>query len=336
MEFGFTEEQDALSALARQCAEELAKEDAHLTTDGFELLTKTGISGLLVPESLGGEGGTLVEAGLVAEQFGRALTPAVVTGAFLITPAVLAMFEDEEMQRYVAARVLEGRPYSLVVDSELAWPPARSGLAWAWHPDADLLTPTESGALTVLDGVTASGITEDLTMRVAPVSGLPELLFASVDPRGWPLITAANVVLSCLLLGHMRAVLEQSAAYALKREQFGAKIGSFQEIKAILAEMLVDTEASHSIAYAAASIASQSDDPRAAARAGAVAKAWCGDAAIRVCESAIQVHGGIGFTWEVPIHRYLRAAHAARVSFMTPEAALDLVDMLDRDEALVR
>ena len=116
----------------------------------------------------------------------------------------------------------------------------------------------------------------------------------------------------------------------LEREQFGAKIGSFQAIKHLCADMLVDAESSHSIAYGAAAIVAHASDVRSATRAAAVAKAWCGDAAIRVCEGAIQVHGGIGFTWEFPLHRYLRASHAARVSFMSPADALDLITRLDR------
>jgi alkylation response protein AidB-like acyl-CoA dehydrogenase len=128
----------------------------------------------------------------------------------------------------------------------------------------------------------------------------------------------------------MRATLELAVNYAREREQFGVKIGSFQAVKHLCADMLVDTESSHSIAYGAAALVAQSPDPVAAARSAACAKAWCGEAAIRVCEGAIQVHGGIGFTWESPLHLYLRAAHVLRASFMSPASALEEITRFDQ------
>lgn len=335
VEFGFTAEQQALASLAREVAESLSGlsgRDAGMSDIDFGMLAQTGLSGLLVPEALGGSGATLVEAGIVAEQLGRTLAPAVIAGSFLIAPAALDLIANDAEREKVAARMVEGQPCCVVVDSDLSWPPDVDGLAWAWHPDATVLVPGDGGLHPANAVDFPARPTEDLSLLVARVRELEPTISDDEGDARQSLIAAANVVLSCVLLGHMRAVLERSAAYALDREQFGAKIGSFQAVKAILAEMLVDSEASHSIAYGAAAIAAQADDVRVASRAAAAAKAWCGDAAVRVCESAIQVHGGVGFTWEVPIHRYLRAAHLARVSFMTPDQALDLTEQLDRTE----
>ena len=337
VEFGFTAEQQALASLAREVAESLSGlsgRDAGMSDIDFGVLVQTGLCGLLVPEPLGGSGATLVEAGIVAEQLGRTLAPAVIAGSFLIAPVALGLVADDAERKKVAASIVEGRPCCVVVDSSLSWPPEVDGLAWGWHPKATVLVPG-GGVLHPANAVNFPvRPTEDLSLLLANVRELTPTRVADQGHAGQLLLAAANIVLSCVLLGHMRAVLERSAAYALDREQFGAKIGSFQAVKAILAEMLVDSEASHSIAYGAAAIAAQADDIGVASRAAAAAKAWCGDAAVRVCESAIQVHGGVGFTWEVPIHRYLRAAHLARVSFMSPDQALDLTELLDRTEGL--
>jgi alkylation response protein AidB-like acyl-CoA dehydrogenase len=332
VQFEFTSEQRDLAALARQVAADLSglsAESANPHEIKFPLLVETGLSGLLLPEDMGGSGATVVEAAIVAEELGRSLAPSAITGSFLIAPAALEMVVDPILRSEIAEGIVAGRPCSVVVDADLSWPPRGGpGLAWAWHPDALVLTPQREGLTATQAAEYKEQSTEDLSLRLG-VAG-PSVTDIVESDSGQRFLAMANVVTSCLLLGHMRATLDLAVAYALEREQFGAKIGSFQAIKHLCADMLVDAESSHSIAYGAAAIVAHASDVRSATRAAAVAKAWCGDAAIRVCEGAIQVHGGIGFTWEFPLHRYLRASHAARVSFMSPADALDLITRLDR------
>jgi alkylation response protein AidB-like acyl-CoA dehydrogenase len=115
------------------------------------------------------------------------------------------------------------------------------------------------------------------------------------------------------LLGASERMLEVSVAYAKTREQFGRPIGSFQAIKHRCADMLVDVEGMRSAAYYAGwAIAAGAPD---ASLAASTAKAWASDAARRVMSSALQVHGGIGFTWEHDLHLYLKRAQLDGVTF---------------------
>ena len=145
------------------------------------------------------------------------------------------------------------------------------------------------------------------------------------SPAGRQFLAAANVIMSSVLLGHMQAAFDAAVQYAKQRVQYGVHIGSFQAIRHLCADMLVDVDASRSATYGAAWAVSSLDDIDERERSGAVAKAWCSEAGLRVCETALQVHGGIGFTWESAINDHLRATHVARASFMPPEQALDLV-----------
>jgi alkylation response protein AidB-like acyl-CoA dehydrogenase len=109
------------------------------------------------------------------------------------------------------------------------------------------------------------------------------------------------------LLGTMEGVLDTTVGYAQQRQQYGVAIGSFQAVQHLLAEARVLVEGANSVAqYAAWAV--DALPPDGALEAGAVAKAYCAGAARTVCETAIQVHGGIGNTWECFVHVYLRRA----------------------------
>ena len=123
----------------------------------------------------------------------------------------------------------------------------------------------------------------------------------------------AAVAFSAELLGVSAKALEMSVDYAKVREQFGKPIGSFQAVKHRCADMLVDVEGMRSAVYWAAWCVGAGDGD--ASIAASTAKAWCGDASRRVLASALQVHGGIGFTWEHDLHLYLKRAQLNQVSF---------------------
>jgi alkylation response protein AidB-like acyl-CoA dehydrogenase len=123
----------------------------------------------------------------------------------------------------------------------------------------------------------------------------------------------AITALSAEMLGASTRVLEMSVEYAKDRVQFGKPIGSFQAVKHRLADALVDVEAMRSnVYYAAWSLAS--DDPDGSLAASA-AKAWCSAASRRVMASGLQVHGGIGFTWEHDLHLYVKRSQLDESSF---------------------
>ena len=123
---------------------------------------------------------------------------------------------------------------------------------------------------------------------------------------------------SAEMLGAAEAVMRMAVEYAKVREQFGRPIGSFQAVKHRCADMLVDVEGMRSAVYHAAWAlgAAEGTAGRAtAAETAAVAKIWCSDAALRTAESALQVHGGIGFTWEADVHLYLKRVQLDQVAF---------------------
>jgi hypothetical protein len=149
----------------------------------------------------------------------------------------------------------------------------------------------------------------DLTRRFAFVAADPDRPavggIAAVDLTRW---TAFGLALACAdLVGVMRGTLELARSYACTRQQYGAPIGSFQAIQHLLADAYVALEGSRSTALHAA-WAVDALDPAEALAAAAGAKAFCARAAMSVCETSIQVHGGIGNTWECLAHVYLRRA----------------------------
>jgi alkylation response protein AidB-like acyl-CoA dehydrogenase len=214
---------------------------------------------------------------------------------------------------------------SVAVGADLAWPPPAQAYAWGWHPGCVVLAPRTGGLAAVdVDGARVRP-TEDLGLLVTPVATDGSGTALAATDGALRFIAATNVIMSCVLVGVMSRALDLAVEHAKQRQQFGVPIGSFQAVKHLCADMFVDLESSRSMAYGAAAIVTTTTDVVAATRAAAMAKAWCGDAGVRVCEGSIQVHGGMGFTWECDVHRYLRSALAARASFMSSDRAVDVV-----------
>jgi alkylation response protein AidB-like acyl-CoA dehydrogenase len=127
------------------------------------------------------------------------------------------------------------------------------------------------------------------------------------------LVDVGALAYAAELLGIGSAALELAVGYAKEREQFGRPIGSFQAVKHRCADMLVDVEGMRSAVYYAAWCIAADDPDRSVA--ASTAKTWCSDAGRRVTASCLQVHGGIGFTWESDVHLYLKRAQLDEVSF---------------------
>jgi alkylation response protein AidB-like acyl-CoA dehydrogenase len=151
--------------------------------------------------------------------------------------------------------------------------------------------------------------TRTSTLIFDGVSVPADAVVGEVD-RGWvvvgPTLQRAAVGAAAEMLGAARRCMEMSVEYAKVRQQFGQPIGMFQAIKHACAEMLLEVENSHAATYYAAwALDAGSPD---AALAVSAAKAYVGDASRKVCGSSIQVHGGIGFTWEYDLHLYVKRA----------------------------
>jgi acyl-CoA dehydrogenase len=301
-------------------------------------LAGLGLLGLAVPEELGGSGGGATELCVLAEQVGAAL-PAVPFAGTAAVAAVLVACADDAGARQVLAEVVKG---TLVVAP--AWetfpaqvvPGRRAALrrggdrvegALAAVPfglDADLvLAFADPRTLVLLD-------TRSDAVRVRAVEALDvvePVAAIDVEPVAAPLVPVAalpatriRAALAAELVGTAQRALDGAVSYAKERRQFGRPIGSFQAIKHLLADRHVQLDAARMLVYTAAAAIDAGDS--GAEEAAAALVAAC-DAADATTGDALQVHGGIGFTWEHPSHVYLKRARARRVLLGSQARQLD-------------
>ena len=164
-------------------------------------------------------------------------------------------------------------------------------------------------------------------LGVLAFDGTPALFLGGEDAAAL-LVDRAATLASAEMLGAADHVLALSVQYAKDRVQFGKPIGSFQAVKHMLADALVDVEGMRSTVYYAAWCAAAGDPERSLS--ASMAKAWCSDASRRVMASGLQVHGGIGFTWEHDMHLYLKRAQLDQVSYGDAAAHRDRIATLLR------
>ena len=171
----------------------------------------------------------------------------------------------------------------------------------------------------------------DQTRRLASMSlvNTPASLLGE-DGSGWetlcPVYDRALVALACEQVGGVQAVLEMTVEYLNVRHQFGRPIGSFQAIKHRCADLLVEVESARSAAaYASSAVATGADDASVAA---SIAKVYCSQAFYHVAAEGIQMHGGIGFTWEHPAHLYFKRAKSSEALFGWPADHRDRIATL--------
>lgn len=333
MDFAFSDEQQMLCETVRGFAgDHFGSETARARLAGewkeadavWREMAELGWLGLLVPESLGGVGGCLVDAVILVEQLTRALAPVPFSGNAILAASALARLPCQGGERLLG-ELAAGRRFSVVLSRELDWPPdAGAGVAWQWMPDA---VPLLAAGDTLVAGSTESAtpITQQDVLHGCAAIDTPGLdpAVAGSD-AAQRFVATARVATSAALVGAMAGALDLCTSYASEREQFGQKIGSFQAIAHLCADMLVDLESSRSALYGAAWAVDHLELP-AATRQASIAKVWCSEAGRRVGERAVQVHGGIGCTWESDVHLYLRVAHLEAAAFGGPERALEAV-----------
>lgn len=301
MDFDLSDEQVALkdavmSMLERERAKERARElaDADLWVDAdlWKKVVAQGWHLVAVPEDRGGVGLGVMELAILAEQASRQLAPVPVVGTALTAHALA----------YVGA---DG-PLSTLAEGGIGCI-GRSGEFTLDAPVADV-------GVVLGDGVWVIDMRDDAVVERVPCLDPMRSLGRVRQPRigeevgdadaARVLADRAAVVYSASILGACAAVLEMSTEYAKVREQFGRPIGSFQAIKHRLADMYVDLEGMRAATYYAAwAVDVDAEDGSTAASA---AKAWCSEAGPRLMANGLQVHGGVGFTWEHDLHFYLK------------------------------
>jgi alkylation response protein AidB-like acyl-CoA dehydrogenase len=335
MDFELSEDQVALQEAARDLLDDRADHDhlrAHLASGEpmdrglWRHMADQGWLGVAVGEELGGVGMTWVEASVLLEEVGRHAAPVPFLPS-LLALAVLASADRPEKER--VAELAGGERIGCV-----AWSKRPGAVVAASSGDRAALSgrigPVDGAAVADLAVVaTGDGVfCVDLSSVGRPAAepamdGTRALSWLVLDSTpaaalGGPELAAALLDLGALgtsaqMLGGAGRVLEMAAQYAKDRVQFGQPIGSFQAIKHRCADMVVDVEGMRSATwYGAWSISAAEPD---AAIAASTAKVWCSDASKRVMASGLQVHGGIGFTWEHDLHLFMKRAQFEQSSF---------------------
>ena len=305
-----------------------------------------GVCGMAVPEEYGGAGFSFFELGLVLEELGRSLTVSPFFASCVMAAQLLLAVDDESARKDYLPGIAAG---SLIASVALAedsgsWRPEdvttraeeRDGAWRLTGHKSYVLDGAVAGLLLVIartddgpavfavdttpDGAEGLALeplpTMDQTRKQARVTfdGTPARLLGTVAGAEAAIATMLDrsaIALAADALGGTGKVLEMSVEYAKIREQFGRPIGSFQAIKHKCASMLVDLESSRSAVYYALWAVSAGDpDERTVAP---LAKAYCVDTYLHAAGENIQIHGGIGFTWEHPAHLYLKRAKSSRV-----------------------
>jgi alkylation response protein AidB-like acyl-CoA dehydrogenase len=334
--YALTEDQEELRRVVRRFFEDKAppsavretiESDAPFDPKLWEQMAgELGLPSLHIPEEAGGQGYSLVELAVAFEEAGRALAPSpLFSSVGLAANAILAAGSVDQQ-----ARLLPGIAAGEVLATAAFGDPAASielhgstlhgvvsfvvdGLT------ADLLIIPAGGALYAVDagapGVDRHALpTLDLTRPqvVVTLTGAPAEILGEGDPAATQrAVDHALVCLAAEMTGGARRCLEGAVEYAKERIQFGVPIGSFQAIKHQCADLLMKVEQAAAVAYHAAK-AGADGDPEFSLVAS-IAKAYCSEMYTEVTTENIQIHGGIGFTWEHDAHFYFRRARASEV-----------------------
>ncbi len=313
-----------------------------------QMANELGLQGLAIPEEYGGQGFGFVELGIVLEEMGRALLCApFFSTAVLAANAILEIGSDADKAELLPS-IAGGERIATVAFTEPdgKWDPALIGLAATETGGAFALSGTKSFVLdghiasTIVviartagtegvDGLTAfvvdgdaPGLTRTPLATMDQTRKLARLEFASVPATvlgsvggaaaGWQrTLDLAAVALTNEMVGGAQFVLDMAVEYAKVRIQFGRPIGSFQAIKHKCADMLLEVESSKSAAYFGSWTAAE--DPEELPVAAALAKSYVSDAYFHATAENIQIHGGIGFTWEHPAHLYFKRAKSSEI-----------------------
>lgn len=306
-----------------------------------------GLAGLLVPEEQGGQGASHREVAVVLEELGRAVAPVpYLTSAVVATEALLACTGDaagELLTELASARtigalavalnVAPGGAYKVVLHEGGLLHGELTGIADATAADV-LLVPADDGGLYAVstDAVTITPqVSLDLTRPLATVAfdGASARLLGDAEPAVRRALRAGAGLLAAEQLGLAEWALTETVRYLKDRKQFNRPVGGFQSIKHRLAQLWLEVVSLRAAARGAAdALATGSADTDVAV---AVAQSYAAPVAVRAAEEALQLHGGIGMTWEHPAHLCLKRAKADSIAYGTSgshRAALaELIDL---------
>jgi alkylation response protein AidB-like acyl-CoA dehydrogenase len=356
--FAFSEEQEELRNVVRQFLEAKSPESAvreQMETErGFDpdvwkqMAEQLGLQSLTIPEEFGGQGFGYVELIVVLEEMGKYLLCAPYFSSVVLAANTLLQSGDESAKKEHLPGIASGETIATLAFTEPSGKWDESGIEMTaenaggtWklsgtkmfvldgHTAALVLVAARTGkgvSLFAVDGE-ASGLTRTALATMDQTRKQAKLEFDGVEGRligeegkGWDVLSTvldlAAVALAAEQVGGAQQCLDMSVEYAKVRVQFGRPIGSFQAIKHKCADMLLEVESAKSAAYYAGWCASEMNDELPAV--ASLAKAYCSDAYFHAAAENIQIHGGIGFTWEHPAHLYFKRAKSSELLFGDP------------------
>jgi alkylation response protein AidB-like acyl-CoA dehydrogenase len=350
MYFDLTDEQQAIRSTARdflaaryrsERIRELAASDDGFEQRDWEEMAELGWPGLALPEEWGGQGLGMVDLAVLFEEMGYALAPSPLLSSTVAGLALAANGSDEQRERWLRP-LATGEARGTLALFDAGTPAVLGGFAMEARADGDgvvldgekvlvmdaasadfLLVATADGRRHVVER-DAEGLSVapessiDLTRRLHSVRFDGVRVGAEATLGGGqgdylPVLWRACVAIAAESTGIAQRTLEMAVSYAKDRQQFGRPIGAYQAVSHRCAQMLLETENARSAVYGAAWAAEA--EPESLSLAASMAKAYACDAGWRVPDASIQVHGGIGFTWEHDLHFFLKRGKANAATF---------------------
>jgi alkylation response protein AidB-like acyl-CoA dehydrogenase len=350
MYFDLTDEQQAIKSTARDFLasrfksdriREIAASDDGLDAEGWKEMAGLGWPGLALPEEWGGQGLGIVDLAVLFEEMGYALAPSPLLSNTIAGLALSLCGSDDQRERYLRP-LAEGERRGTPALWDAGSPATVGEFTMEAKADGDgvvldgektlvldaagvdfFLVATSDGHRHIVDS-DAEGVV------VAPEEGIdPTRRFSSVRFEGvrvaaadtlpaeaadyFPVFHRICVALASESTGIAQRTLEMAVEYAKDRQQFGRPIGAYQAVSHRCAQMLLETENARSAVYGAAWAADA--EPDSLPLAASIAKAYASDAGWRVPDASIQVHGGIGFTWEHDLHFFLKRGRSNAAIF---------------------
>jgi alkylation response protein AidB-like acyl-CoA dehydrogenase len=356
--FAFSEEQEELRKSVRRFLDDKSPESEVRrlmeTTEGYDpavwsqMAQQLGLQGLAIPEEYGGSGYSYVELVVVLEEMGRALLCAPYFSSVALAANALLASGDDQAKKDLLPGIASGDTIATVAFTEdngrwdeegITARATKSGSEWTLDGHKMFVIDGHVANLIIVAARTDAGVslfavqgdapgltrtalsTMDQTRKQARIelSSTPGRLIGT-DGQGWTtlskMLDLAAVALAAEQVGGAQKVLDMSVEYAKVRVQFGRPIGSFQAIKHKCADMLLEVESAKSAAYYAGWAAAEDNDELPVV--ASLAKAYCSDAYFHSAAENIQIHGGIGFTWEHPAHLYFKRAKSSELLFGDP------------------
>ncbi|MCU4187387.1 acyl-CoA/acyl-ACP dehydrogenase [Acidiferrimicrobium sp. IK] len=358
MNFAFSDEQEELrKAVRRFCEDKSPEAEVRRlmeTTEGYDpavwkqMGDQLGLQGLAIPEEYGGSGYSFVELVVVLEEMGRALLCSPYFSSVGLAANLLLASGDDGAKKEYLPGIAAGTTIATVALAEASgrWDEAGvtlqaagSGAGWTLTGEKLYVLDGHTASLVLVAARSVAGVSVFAVDRAAPgftatplstmdqtrkqarltFEGTPARLVGA-DGGGWAalakMLDLAAVALAAEQVGGAQKVLEMAVEYAKVRVQFGRPIGSFQAIKHKCADMLLEVESAKSAAYYAGWAAGEDNDELPVV--ASLAKSYCSEAYFHTAAENIQVHGGIGFTWEHPAHLYFKRAKSSELLFGDP------------------